>query len=197
MAQHYFDQEPDTPDVRRDISASIWGTEFTFTTSTGVFSNDGLDKATAILLKNTPPPSAGTVLDIGCGWGPISCALAHAGSTVWAVDVNQRALDLTRTNATRHGLHVTACQPHEVPDDVEFDEIWSNPPIRIGKEALHDLLLTWLPRLKPGGIAHLVVGKNLGADSLQRWLIGNGWPTVRASSDKGFRILQVTRPIAP
>ncbi len=168
----------------------------TFTTSTGVFANDGLDKATEVFLRNSTPPAGGTILDLGCGWGPIACAIAAASpdTTVWAVDTNERALDLTRTNADALGVTVHCALPDAVPDDLVFDEIWSNPPIRIGKAALHDLLLTWLPRLAPDGSATLVVGKNLGADSLQDWLIAEDWPTVRAASHKGFRILNVTRP---
>lgn len=191
MSEHYFDESPSTPDRRRDITAHIWDNELTFTTSTGVFSGDGLDKATAVLLRNSTPPTSGTVLDIGCGWGPISCALALAGAQVWAVDTNERALDLTRVNAERLGVTVRASLPADVPSDQMFDEIWSNPPIRIGKQALHDLLLRWLPQLTPGGVARLVVGKNLGADSLQKWLNTQGWPTTRADSEKGFRILEV------
>lgn len=196
MSEHYFDESPSTPDRRRDITARIWDRELTFTTSTGVFSGEGLDKATAVLLRNSTPPTSGTVLDIGCGWGPISCALALAGVQVWAVDTNARALDLTRVNAERLGVGsaVHAVMPSEVPADLVFDEIWSNPPIRIGKQALHDLLLQWLPRLSRDGVARLVVGKNLGADSLQRWLTEQGWPTARADSEKGFRILEVRRP---
>ena len=73
-----------------------------------------------------------------------------------------------------------------MPADETYDEIWSNPPIRIGKDALHDLLLTWLPRLAPDGRAVLVVGKNLGADSLQRWLGEQGWPTERLAEREGL-----------
>lgn len=196
MSEHYFDGTPSSDDRRRDITARIGGREMVFTTSSGVFSHDGLDKATAVLLANSQPPTSGAVLDLGCGWGPIACSLATAGATVWAVDVNERALDLTRLNAERLGVIVHASTPDGVPADLEFDEIWSNPPIRIGKQALHDLLLTWLPRLAPGGVARLVVGKNLGADSLHRWLDGQGWQTERAGSEKGFRILLVRRPTA-
>ena len=83
-----------------------------------------------------------------------------------------------------------------MPSDVEFDTIWSNPPIRIGKEELHRLLLTWLPRLAPGGNAWLVVQKNLGSDSLQRWLAGeldDSFAVSRESTSKSFRILRVRR----
>ncbi|NRQ49732.1 class I SAM-dependent methyltransferase [Aeromicrobium stalagmiti] len=194
MPEHYFEGTPTSDDRRHDITTHIWGQDVTFTTSTGVFSQDGLDKATAVLLRNSTPPTSGTVLDLGCGWGPIACSLARSATVVWAVDPNERALDLTRVNAERLGVSVHAALPDDVPADVTFNQIWSNPPIRIGKQALHDLLLRWLPRLAPSGTARLVVGKNFGADSLQRWLVEQGWPTARVDSEKGFRILDVRRP---
>lgn len=193
MADHYFDAEPTTDDRRREVTARIWDRDLTFTTSTGVFSRDGLDKATDVLLRHSAPPTTGTVLDLGCGWGAIACALAGAGATVWAVDPNRRALELTDLNAAAQGVVVRTAQPDEVPEDLVVDQIWSNPPIRIGKQALHELLLRWLPRLAPGGSARLVVGKNLGADSLQSWLGDQGWPTTRVASEKGFRVLEVRR----
>lgn len=195
MADHYFDPAPASDDRRHEVAAVVWGRELTFTTSSGVFSHDGLDKATAVLLRASPPPPAGVVLDLGCGWGPIACSIASASpaATVWAIDVNERALELTRLNAAHLGVEVRVAQPGDVPPDVVFDHIWSNPPIRVGKQALHDLLLAWLPRLAPGGTARLVVGKNLGSDSLQRWLVEQGWPTSRISSEKGFRVLEVRR----
>ena len=190
---HYFDATPRTDDERRTVTVEVWGHRREYTTSTGVFSGGGLDKATAILLAESEPPPAGSVvLDLGCGWGPIACSLARAGSTVWAVDVNERALELTAQNAA--DLDVHPALPDEVPADLRFDALWSNPPIRIGKDALHELLLTWLPRLRPGGEARLVVGRNLGADTLQRWLVDQGYPTERVASSKGFRVLSARRP---
>lgn len=196
MTGHYFDDRPAGADDRRTVQFDAWQHTLTCTTSGGVFSGDHLDHATRILLDSAGPPS-GTVLDLGCGWGPISCAIAAASpsTTVWAVDVNERARELTRLNASAAGVsdrvHVAA--PDEVPADLRFDALWSNPPIRIGKQALHDLLLHWLARLDDDGHARLVVGRNLGADSLQRWLVGQGWPTERAASSKGFRVLDVRR----
>ncbi len=189
---HYF-QTPPRPSERHEIQAHIWGREFAFTTSGGVFSASGLDKATAILLSQ-PPPEAEQVLDLGCGWGPIAVAIAACtGASVTAIDVNLEALALCRINAERAGVaHLVTCLlPEEVAEDSLFDEIWSNPPIRIGKAALHSLLLHWLPRLRPHGVARLVVGKNLGADSLQTWLINQGFHCERATSKKAFRILEV------
>ncbi|GAA3811559.1 class I SAM-dependent methyltransferase [Cellulomonas soli] len=197
--EHYFTASPASSDERRTLAVTLAGREVEVETAGGIFSPDHVDHATAILLHEVPePPAEGHLLDLGCGWGPIALtqALRSPGATVWAVDVNARALDLTRRNAERLGLDgVRAVTPEAVPADVRFAAIWSNPPIRIGKEALHALLLDWLPRLVPGGAAHLVVGKNLGADSLQQWLslqLGPAADVQRVASAKGFRVLRVT-----
>nr|WP_277606098.1 methyltransferase [Glycomyces sp. L485] len=165
------------------------------TTSTGVFSGNRLDSGTGVLLNKVVPPEApGTFLDLGCGYGPISAVLAQrADAEVWAVDVNRRALDLTRRNTEKLPGTVRVATPDKVPSDAAFDEIWSNPPIKVGKEALHELLETWLPRLKERGVAWLVVSKHLGADSLARWLAENGWAVDKHASAKGYRVLRVER----
>lgn len=180
------------------MSATIFGRSYEFTTAAGIFSADGLDAGTAVLLRSSEPPVKATrLLDLGCGWGPIAVALADhcPGATVDAVDTNALALALTRENALRAGIadRVRPMLPHETDHRIRYDEIWSNPPIRIGKDALHELLLLWLPRLAPDGTARLVVGRNLGADSLQRWLIEQGWECDRVASSKGFRVFTVIR----
>lgn len=192
MTSQYFDEQPATSDRRRIIRATLFGRDLDFTTSSGTFSPDRLDKATQVLVDEVAPPTGErTLLDLGCGWGPIAVGLALAApeATVWAVDVNERARELTSLNATRHRARVNVAAPENVPGAIGFDEIWSNPPVRIGKDALHVLLATWLPRLHRDGRAYLVVGKNLGADPLQRWLTDSGWPTERLASAKGFRVL--------
>lgn len=193
---HYFSQSPHADDSHQTVTTQIWGRSMTFTTSPGVFSVRGLDKATEILLNNSSTPCGGGIhLDLGCGWGPIACAIAASdpAATVWAVDTNTRALDLTRCNATALDGTVHACLPEDVPADLTFDYIWSNPPIRVGKEVLHGILLHWLERLSATGTARLVVGKHLGADSLQRWLSAQGWQAHRLVSQKSFRILEIRR----
>jgi 16S rRNA G1207 methylase RsmC len=196
VSDHYFSGTPAGPEQRRTISARIWDSELSLTTANGVFSGNGLDLGTSVLMRESPVPE-GTprLLDLGCGYGPIALALAlHCpGAVVDAVDVNDRALALCADNAAALGVadQVRALRPEQVPDDVRYDEIWSNPPIRIGKEALHELLLSWLGRLTPDGVARLVVGKNLGADSLQRWLAEQGYSCERTASAKGFRVLTV------
>ena len=171
----------------------------------GVFSAGRVDPGTKVLLLEAPaPPSTGDLLDLGCGYGPIALALATRapGATVWAVDVNERALDLTRANASAAGLdNVRVATPDAVPDDVRFAAIWSNPPVRVGKAVLHDLLTTWLPRLTPAGRALLVVQKHLGSDSLHRWLQQQGWHVDRLTSRMAYRVLEVRRsaedPVPP
>jgi len=194
---HYFSADPATPFVREEFEAEVWGHRLRLTTGAGVFSKGHLDRATAVLFRETEPPAQGRFLDLGCGYGVIGLAVAAAVplANVTATDVNQRAVLLANENARALGLdgRFIACTPEQVPSDATYDEIWSNPPIRIGKEALHDLLLTWLPRLRPEGRAVMVVGKNLGADSLQRWLTEQGWPTERLASAKGFRVLEARR----
>ncbi|CAA9337551.1 MAG: FIG00945122: hypothetical protein [uncultured Nocardioidaceae bacterium] len=196
LPEHYFTADPSVPFTRTPVHAPVWGRTLELTSGAGVFAQGRLDTGTAVLFRETEPPAAGsTFLDLGCGYGVVAVALAAArpDAEVWAVDVNRRALLLTDENAASLGLaeRVHAVEPGGVPPEVSFDEIWSNPPIRVGKPALHALLLTWLPRLAPGGRAVLVVGKFLGADSLQRWLEEQGFATVRLASAKGFRVLEV------
>jgi 16S rRNA (guanine1207-N2)-methyltransferase len=193
--EHYFTADPTVPFTRTPVRATVWGRDLDLTSGSGVFAQGRLDVGTAVLFRETEPPTAKRYLDLGCGYGVIGLALAALvpGSVVRAVDVNERALLLANENAAALGVadRFEAVRPDEVPGEERYDEIWSNPPIRIGKQALHDLLLTWLPRLDDDGRAVLVVGKNLGADSLQRWLGEQGWPAARLASAKGFRVLEV------
>ena len=196
---HYFDPG-DGEWTSREIKVLLDGREFTLETAASTFSPEHLDTGTRILLETVPDP-IGAVLDIGCGWGPIAltAALRSPESPVRGIDVNQRALELTRRNAVRVGVsNVTVGLPDEVPDDLRFDTIWSNPPIRVGKAELHAILETWIPRLNPGGEAWLVVAKSLGAESLQKWL-GERWPDAditKPEISKGFWVIALRVPPA-
>lgn len=199
--EHYFTAEPGTAARDRDISFTAAGRQFTLAASSGVFSSGRLDPGTAVLLRKAPLPDArteGVLLDLGCGYGPITAVLATVAplAQVVAVDVNERARELARRNSTALELdsRVRVAAPDEVAEGLLFDQIWSNPPIRIGKAELHALLLRWLPRLQPDGVAWLVVAKHLGGDSLAEWLIAQGFSVERQASQKGFRILRVTHP---
>lgn len=198
--EHYFTPSPATDARRFPLRVHLAGRDLDLVSSASVFSGHGLDKATAVLLNRldeiSEPPADARILDLGCGWGPISltAALTHPAAEVWAVDVSERARELTAENAERAGItSLRVVAPDEVPEDLRFDAIWSNPPIRIGKPALHELLLQWTARLTAEGTAALVVGKNLGADPLARWL-GEQLPerdVAKVASAKGFRVLEV------
>ena len=196
MAEHYFSADPSAPFTRAPVRARVWGHDLALESGSGVFARGRLDIGTAGLLRETEPPGPGRYLDLGCGYGVIGLAIAvaQAGARVDAVDVNERALLLATDNAASLGVadRFVAATPDRLPP-ASYDEIWSNPPIRVGKQALHVLLLTWLPRLAPGGRAVMVVGKNLGADSLATWLGEQGYPTTKLASAKGFRVLESRR----
>ena len=197
--EHYFSASPDSPSTLREITYQVADREFAVQAASGTFSASKLDPGTSILLSKFDEfPDSGNVLDLGCGWGPISLAIATFSpeTTLWALDVNARSLELAAKNAEKLGLsNIKVVTAEQVPQDLKFDAIWSNPPIRIGKTALHELLRTWLPRLESGGRAMLVVQKQLGADSLLAW-IQEEFPDLiasRFSTDKGFRVLEITR----
>lgn len=202
MSEHYFTPSPTAAARERTRSFVIRGHEHMVTTASGVFCPDRLDRGTRVLLDHVPdPPATGTFLDLGCGWGPIALALADAAprARVLATDVNERALELTARNAAAAGhagvrvLEASALRAQLERDATRLDLIWSNPPVRIGKRALHALLASWLELLAPDGEAWLVVAKNLGADSLAASLAGEAYETVRTASSKGFRVLRVLR----
>ncbi|MDQ7903361.1 methyltransferase [Phytohabitans sp. ZYX-F-186] len=195
--EHYFSAQPSVSERRRDVEFTAGGRKYGLVTAAGVFSADRLDPGTAVLLRKAPLPAAGAAgpfLDLGCGYGPIACVLAMSapGATVYAVDVNERARALAAENAAHLGAgNLRVAAPEEVPAEVRFAEIWSNPPIRVGKAELHAMLDRWLPRLAPGGVAWLVVARHLGGDSLQKWLEEQGRRVERHASQKGYRVLKV------
>ena len=199
-ADHYFSAEPGAPERRGEVEFSVAGRGYALTAASGVFSAARLDPGTAVLLRKADLPTVATdgpLLDLGCGYGPIACVLAGEAphATVYAIDVNARARDLTAANAARLGLadRVQVRAPDDVPADLTFAQIWSNPPTHAGKSELHAMLGRWLPRLAPGGTAWLVINRHLGGDSLHAWLVELGWQVERIASQKGFRVLRVSR----
>lgn len=199
--EQYFTSQPSSEDNRRTMTVKLAEQPRTVEVSRGVFSSSRLDLGTSVLLRLAPqPPNQGTFLDLGCGWGPIALhlALMSPDAHVWAIDINARALDLTRRNAALNAAeNITTSLEQDLPKDVSFDLIWSNPPIRVGKDALHQLLMTYLPRLSSPGAAYLVVQRNLGSDSLISWLQNQlpiDWTISKFASSKGYRIIEVARP---
>jgi 16S rRNA (guanine1207-N2)-methyltransferase len=195
LSEHYFSPQPNAPHRPGLVRVVLPDVYLELATDAGVFSPGRLDPGTRLLLDEAPaPPPAGDLLDLGCGYGPIACVLAARSpqATVWAVDVNERALELCARNAAAAGLSNVRCVlPGDASVPPRLAGIWSNPPVRIGKAALHELLSAWLGRLTTGGQASLVAGRNLGADSLHRWLAGQGWSVMRRAARSGYRLLQV------
>ena len=202
---HYFTADPQAPARPTEVDFDVAGRSYRLRAAGGVFSAGRLDPGTAVLLRKAElpgPATDGPLLDLGCGYGPIACVLADRAprARIYAVDVNQRALELVRANAASVGAgeRVVAASPDDVPVELVFDQIWSNPPIRIGKADLHALLRRWLPRLAPDGTAWLVAARHLGGDSLAAWLRAEGWSVERFASQQGFRVLRVTgNPVGP
>jgi 16S rRNA G1207 methylase RsmC len=192
---HYFEARPAVASRPRTVRLRLGDLDLELHADRGVFGSKGIDAGTMVLLREAPPPpESGDVLDLGCGYGPIAIAIARRAprARVWAVDVNERALELTQANAQAGGTsNVSALLPEQVPDGARFDAIYSNPPVRVGKAPLHALLLQWLPRLKPGAAAYMVVQRNLGSDSLAAWLASQGFEVKRLKSKKGYRVLEV------
>jgi 16S rRNA (guanine1207-N2)-methyltransferase len=195
-AGHYFAERPDVVSSRRTVTLTLPDLTMKLVTDRGVFGAGRVDPGTRYLLQEVPaPPARGHLLDLGSGYGPIALTMARRApdAVVWAVEVNERARELCAENAAAQGLTNVRCVgPDEVTDHVAFATIWSNPPIRIGKSALHEVLVRWLRRLAPGASAHLVVQRHLGADSLAAWLTSHGFRTVRRGSRQAYRLLDVT-----
>ncbi|MCU4184794.1 methyltransferase [Acidiferrimicrobium sp. IK] len=194
-AGHYFQAEPSAPSRPATVHLHLPDVDVELGVDRGVFSAGRVDPGTMHLLRVLPPLPGGDILDLGCGYGPIACTLARRSpdATVWAVDVNQRALALTAANAASLGLgNVRAVAPDDVPGGLRFSAMVSNPPIKVGKLALHEMLQRWLPRVAPGGEAWMVVHRHLGADSLAAWLTSGGRAVERRGSKQGYRLLRVT-----
>ena len=201
-SDHYFSQEPKSNYQPKEIELDVAGEVYKVNTASGTFSPLRLDVGTSVLLNHLElAPKSGNVLDLGCGWGPIALNLAKVSpkAKIWAVDVNSRSLELTNLNAKTVGVsNLQTATPETVPEEIKFSGIWSNPPIRVGKKELHAMLLKWLPRLEKNASAYLVVQKNLGSDSLQKWLAGSltdGYEVSRLTSVKTYRIIKVLRTL--
>ena len=179
--EHYFSARPGAPHRPGQVRVILPDVYLELATDAGVFSPGRLDPGTRLLLEESPaPPASGDLLDLGCGYGPVACVLAarSPGATVWAVDVNERALELCARNASAAGLANVRCV---TPGDavaagpVRRDLVQPAGPHRQGRAARTAVVLARRGWIRPAD-AYLVVARNLGADSLHRWLAGQGWP---------------------
>jgi len=198
--EHYFSESPKSTHSTNFHEVALRSHTVTVTTASGTFSPGGVDRGTQVLLKYAPPPPPqGNFLDIGCGWGPLSLALALESpqAQVIGIEVNERARMSATENYENLGIsNLTICHPDEVPPQSRFDLIWSNPPIRVGKVALYEIVTRWLNTLTAQGEAWFVIAKKLGGDSLHDWINqgkAGDFQATRVETSKGFRVLHITR----
>jgi 16S rRNA (guanine1207-N2)-methyltransferase len=195
--EHYFSDAPTVASAPSAIELMLPDFQFTLATDRGVFAGQAIDIGSKLLLLDGPVACLDdkVIVDVGAGYGPIALTLAarNPQATVYAIEINSRARHLCEQNAkTAELANVVVLAPEDFPESLRIDRIWSNPPIRIGKKALHDLLELWFGKLQPEGSGHLVVQKHLGADSLAKWLRGQGFAVQRRGSKKAFRLLDVS-----
>ena len=196
MTEHYYTENPQSAHDEWQVEFTALGNPLRFTTDAGVFSRDGLDKGTALLL-NALPPLSGRVLDLGCGWGAVGVALGakSPGLEIVMTDVNARAVELSRRNLKQNGVRAEVLQGDGfAPVTGTFDAIVTNPPIRAGKAVIYGLFDTARDFLNPGGSLYIVIRKQQGAPSALRHLQeqyktaevvdrGGGFWVIRASME--------------
>lgn len=191
MSEQYFQPAPQSGHDLKVFSLEFAGRSFSFETDAGVFSRDGLDEGTALLLDTVLPDLHGRVLDLGCGWGPagiIALGLKPGLSMVFT-DINARAAGLTRRNLARNGLsgEVFTGDGLERVDGL-FDWVLLNPPIRAGKQAVYRLFAESAGRLNPGGRLALVIRKQQGALSARDFLVTVFDDVLLKARKKGYHV---------
>lgn len=173
MSEHYYTKTPSSAHDARTFSADILGMTLHFCTDAGVFSKDGIDRGTRALVEAMPPLS-GRALDLGCGWGAagIPLALKNPGCAFLLTDINERAAALAAQNAQANGaknIHVVTGDAFESVDG-RFSAIFTNPPIRAGKQAIYQMFRNARDHLEPGGALYIVIRKQQGAPSALNFL---------------------------
>lgn len=192
---HYFTNEENLKSEIEKVIAEINGIPFYFYTDNGVFSKGELDFGTELLLKNFKydDPNNKTLLDIGCGCGPIGIYASHLGFTVNMSDVNKRAIHLSKMSLKEQGLNANVFESDAYKNITnKYDYIVSNPPIRVGKEKLYEIVMNAKEHLKDGGSLWIVVRKQQGAESMVRDM-KNVYKTVEVvAKKKGFFIIKAS-----
>ncbi|NGZ78085.1 class I SAM-dependent methyltransferase [Saccharibacillus alkalitolerans] len=197
MSDHYYSNRPSAAHDRKTIDVELRGKKVRLVTDAGVFSKSGLDYGSRVLIEALEIPEGASVLDVGCGYGPIGIAAGLMGaSSVTMLDVNERAVELARENAAANGiLQAKAMQSDllEAVSEESFDVIITNPPIRAGKETVHRLFEQASDRLNPGGSLWIVIQKKQGAPSAKAKLESLFDRVEEVTKDKGYRIYQAIK----
>jgi len=198
MTDHYYSKQPSAASDRGTFEATLRGKTFRFTTDSGVFSKQGIDFGSKLLIETMRIGEDDRVLDVGCGYGPIglaAAALAARGS-VMMVDINERAVELAKENAKRNGIvnvDIIQSDLFEKVGQKTFTKILSNPPIRAGKQVVHHIFEMAFHHLTEGGELWIVIQKKQGAPSALAKLESLFAKVVEADKDKGYRIYCATK----
>jgi len=196
MTQHYYTENPQSAHDVRLHQASVAGLTMKFYTDSGVFSKTGLDDGTRLLIE-TAPALEGRVLDMGCGWGALGLTLAKLNPAARFVltDVNSRATHLAQKNARENGLTGVEILTGDGFQKIEgtFDYVFTNPPIRAGKQVIYGWFEESIRRLNPGGELYLVIRKQQGAPSAQKFLLTLTPNVDIMARDKGYWILRAVK----
>ena len=199
MTEHYYAKNPSVAHDERRVIFEVLGLKIECTTDSGVFSREGLDMGTRILLEALPEVS-GRALDLGCGWGPVGVALGRKYPEAELVlsDVNERAAELARRNLRDNGVTNARVVCGDGFEKVEgdFDLIALNPPIRAGKAVIYALFANAAGHLRPGGALYIVIRKQQGAESAQKYLKTLYGDVERVARDKGYWVLRCAEPMA-
>lgn len=198
MTEHYYTNNPDLAHDERPVTFIALGNEITCVTDAGVFSRDGLDMGTRILLEALPELH-GRVLDLGCGWGAAGIAVGKRwpDTEIVMTDVNLRAVELARRNAASNGVqNITAvCGDGFARVEGNFDSILLNPPIRAGKAVVYGLFAGSAARLNGGGTLYIVIRKQQGAESAEKYLSTLFARVDRIARDKGYWVFACGGPL--
>ena len=192
MSKMYYAENPDAAHDIHELRVDLLGQKMTFLTDAGVFSKKMVDFGSQLLLKCLEVDQGETVLDVGCGYGPLGLSLAKAyGVQATMVDINNRALDLARQNAERNKVEATIFQSN-IYEQVEdkFDHVISNPPIRAGKQVVHEIIEKSQDFLETGGDLTIVIQKKQGAPSAKSKMEEVFGNCEIVKKDKGYYILR-------
>ncbi|MFD2615224.1 class I SAM-dependent methyltransferase [Paenibacillus gansuensis] len=198
MSEHYYTNKPSTVHQRQTIEQVLAGRKFTFVTDSGVFSKTGVDYGSRVLIESMSFSADSQVLDVGCGYGPIglSAALIAKDGRVTMVDINERAVELAKENAIRNKIDNVEILQSDLFEKLagrKFHIILTNPPIRAGKETVHQIFTEAEAHLEQGGELWVVIQKKQGAPSALTKLESLFAEVEEVTKDKGYRIYRARK----
>lgn len=172
MSEHYYSEKPSVKSNKQTWSFRLRNKDFTFTSDSGVFSKKEVDFGSRLLIDSFEEPEVeGSILDVGCGYGPIGLSLASdfEDRTIHMIDVNERAVELSNENAEQNGITNVKIYQSDLFSNVDsaqtFASILTNPPIRAGKKVVHAIFEKSAEHLKASGELWIVIQKKQGAPS--------------------------------